>query len=273
MRLKKPELSVVVITRDEAPRMEAFFKALQGLELDFEVIVLDSRSRDETCELARARGARVFEVAWKGFAATKNSGFSKARAAWILSLDADENPDKEMLRSLTQVVRGKKAETAFKVNRLNYFLDRPVWRGGWHPDLQIRLFRRGAARFNDRLVHEGMEVLSGVKVGRLKGLLHHHSYSDLTGYLSRLNHYTSLQAEELMKKKGARPGLALARLIADPPYTFFKMYLLKLGILEGRRGLALALLSASSTFWKYAKYWYTSWQVRGGQPGKPWVLR
>jgi glycosyltransferase involved in cell wall biosynthesis len=276
--VKKPELSIVMITRDEAPRMEGFFKALQGLDLDHEVIVLDSDSRDATRAMAKARGARVYAVAWKGFAATKNAGFTKARAPWILSLDADENPDKEMLRSLSRIVRAPATQSkggalAYTVNRLNYFLNRPVWRGGWHPDRQLRLFKRGAARFNDRLVHEGLETSPGVQVGQVKGLLHHHSYPDLSGYLSRMNRYTSLQAEELIKKKGAQPGLALARLIADPPYTFFKMYLLKLGVLEGRRGLALALLSASSTFWKYAKYWHRSWAARGGQAGEPWVAR
>lgn len=281
MKAKKPELSIVVITRDEEARMKPFFKALQGLELDHEVIVLDSGSTDSTRAKARACGARVYLVKWCGYAQTKNSGFAKARAPWILSLDADENPDKEMLRALFKVARrpagrpasGPAAQTAYTVNRLNYFLNRPVWRGGWHPDRQIRLFKRGAARFNDRLVHEGMKVEPGVLIGHLGGLLHHHSYPDLSGYLSRLNRYTSLQAEELLAKRGVHPHAALFRLIFDPPFTFFKMYILKLGILEGRRGLSLAVLSGSSTFWKYAKYWHYSWKARGHEAGEPWIFR
>ena len=113
----------------------------------------------------------------------------------------------------------------------------------------------------------------GAKVRQVRGLLHHHSYIDLEGYLSRLNRYTTLQAEELLKKKCARPGLALLRLICDPPLTFLKMYLLKLGCLEGLRGFALAALSASSTFWKYAKWWHKSWELKGGRAGIPWILR
>ena len=253
--------------------MEALFRSLEGLDLGYEVLLLDSQSTDGTQALAKAHGARVLTVKWRGFAETKNAGFAKAKAAWILSLDADENPDKELLRSLAHVVRRPlSGETVFTVNRLNYFLNRPVWRGGWHPDRQIRLFRRGHARFNERLVHEGMDAMHGAKVGDLKGLLHHHSYPDLSGYMSRLNRYTSLQAQELMEKKGARPILALLRLLADPPLTFFKIYFLKLGILEGRRGLALALLSASSTLWKYAKYWHRSWEAKGGKAGEPWIL-
>lgn len=268
----KPELSIVVITRNEAARMEAFFKALEGLELSHEVLVLDSKSTDATVAIAKSHGARVSQVAWKGFAATKNAGFKKCAADWILSLDADENPDKELLRGLAATIRGGRT-AAYEINRLNYFLGRPVWRSGWHPDWQIRLFKKGAARFNERLVHEGMEAAEGIEVGQVRGLLHHHSYIDLEGYLSRLNRYTSLQAQELMNKKGARPGLALFRLLFDPPLTFLKMYVLKLGILEGLRGFALAALSASSTFWKYAKWWHLSWQAKGGTAGDPWILR
>jgi glycosyltransferase involved in cell wall biosynthesis len=269
----KPELSIVVITRDEAARMPAFFKALERLELRSEVIVLDSRSKDATLAIAKAKGAKVFQVRWKGFAATKNAGFAKAKADWILSLDADENPDKELLRSLAETVRkNRKDRDVYSVNRLNYFLGRPVWRGGWHPDRQLRLFRKGTARFDERLVHEGLEPLTGAVTGRLDGLLHHHSYPDLGGYLSRLNRYTSLQAREIFNKRGARPAWAALRMLADPPLTFFKMYVLKLGVLEGRRGLALAQLSASSTFWKYAKYWHLSWKAKGGSAGDPWVL-
>jgi glycosyltransferase involved in cell wall biosynthesis len=268
----KPELSILVITKNEAPRMPAFFDALRGLELRHEVLVLDSKSTDATASIARARGARVKQVAWKGFAATKNSGFKACRAGWILSLDADENPDREFLRALTATVRAG-LPGAFEVNRLNYFLGRPVWRSGWHPDWQIRLFSKGAARFNERPVHEGMEALGGAKPGRVQGLLHHHSYPDLEGYLARLNRYTTLQAGELMAKKGARPAAALARLLFDPPLTFLKMYFLKLGFLEGLRGFALAALSASSTFWKYAKWWKLGRDAQGMQAGRPWVLR
>jgi glycosyltransferase involved in cell wall biosynthesis len=268
----KPEISILLITRNEAPRLPAFFAALKALELRHEILVLDSRSTDGTAEIARAHGAKVWQVQWKGFAATKNAGFKKCAADWILSLDADENPHQELLRSITETVRAGKAG-AFEVNRLNYFLGRPIWRSGWHPDWQIRLLKKGSARFNERLVHEGMEAVGGAPVGRVQGLLHHHSYVDLEAYLSRLNRYTSLQAQELMHKKGARPMLALARLLVDPLLTFFKMYLLKLGFLEGLRGFALAVLSASSTFWKYAKWWHASWEAKGGRAEEPWILR
>jgi glycosyltransferase involved in cell wall biosynthesis len=269
----KPALSVLVLCKDEAARLPRFFAALKPLKLPYEVVLVDSGSRDASLKLARQHQARVLKRPWQGFARTRNQAFKDCRAPWIWVLDADENPDPALLaaveRALTLEPRG-----LWRVNRLNYFLGQPVRHGGWHPDRHLRLFPKGAAAFEERLVHEGMRPLDpALRVRTLDGLLHHHSYPDLDGYLARLNRYTTLQAQDLFQRKGARPGLALLRLALDPAWTFFKMYVLKRGFLDGGLGLHVALLSASSTFWKHAKHWHLSWRARGGQAGTPWPLR
>lgn len=267
-----PQLSILVLAKDEAERMPAFFRALKGLRLRHEVVLVDSGSRDRTVALARAAGARVLKRAWKGFAQTRNLAFKDCRAPWILVLDADENPDGALLAAIERAVT-LEPMGLWSVNRLNYFLGSPLRHGGWHPDRHLRLFPKGAARFNARVVHEGMEAAQpGAVVRKLDGLLHHHSYPDLDGYMRRMNRYTSLQADELMQRKGAHPGLAVLRLLLDPAWTFFKMFGLKAGFLDGALGFNLALLSASSTFWKHAKWWQRSWRARGGREAEPWPL-
>lgn len=268
----KPQLSVLVITKNEAVRLPRFFAALELLKpLAYEVLLLDSSSSDGTLPLARAHKARVRQVAWKGYAQTKNEGFALARAPWILSLDADEFLSPELAGSIRQALASP-APRAYRLCRLNHFLGHPVRHGGWYPDWHLRLFMRGAASFNRRKVHEGMEMAApGEPCGRLQGDLLHDSYPDLHGYFERLNRYTSLQADELFERKGARPGLALARACVDPWFVLFKMLLLKRGLLDGGLGLKLAVLSASSTFWKYAKWWHRSFSAKGGRAGVPWV--
>lgn len=265
---RKPELSIVVLCKDEAARLPAFFAALKPLRLAHEVVLVDSGSRDTSVALARKAGARVLRRAWKGFSETRNAAFKDCRADWILVLDADENPDGGLLAAIERAVRHE-PPGLWSVNRLNYFLGRPIRHAGWHPDRHLRLFRRGQARFNGRIIHEGMEpLLPGATVRRLDGLLHHHSYPDLSGYLARMNRYTSLQAEELLRRKGARRLEPLLRLLLDPAWTFFKMALLKAGFLDGALGLNLALLSASSAFWKHAKWWQLGRRLPGsGRPG------
>ena len=268
----KPELSVVVLVKDEEARLPRFFEALRPLKLRHEVLVVDSGSRDRSAAIARAAKARVLMRPWRGFAQTRNLAFKECRGGFILVLDADENPDPALLAAIERAVTLEPAGL-WSVNRLNYFLGEPIRHGGWHPDRHLRLFPKGRAAFNERMVHEGMEPLDPKDRPRpLDGLLHHHSYPDLSGYLARLNRYTSLQAQELYARKGDRPAAALARLALDPPLTFLKMYGLKLGFLDGGPGLALALLSASSTFWKYAKWWHRGWTGRGGDAGVPWPL-
>jgi len=270
----RPQLSVLVIAKDEAKRLPRFFEALRLLEpLAYEVVLLDSKSSDGTLALARKAKARVFQVAWQGYAATKNQGFARCRAPWILSLDADESLTPALAASIRQALESP-APRAWRLCRLNHFLGHPVRHGGWYPDWHLRLFMQGAARFNSRRVHEGMEMSDpGEPCGRLQGDLIHDSYPDLHGYFERLNRYTTLQAEELFERKGARPGLALARALFDPWFVLLKMLLLKRGFLDGGLGLKLAALSASSTFWKYAKWWHRSWEAKGGQAGVPWVER
>lgn len=254
----KPKLSVMVMVKDEAERLPAFFDALEPLRLPHEIVVLDTGSGDAGPVLARRRGARVVKVPWKGFSETRNRGFSWCRAGWILVLDADENPDSGLLAAVERAVT-LEPPALWSVNRLAYFLGSPVLHSGWYPDRHLRLFPAGRARFNGRLVHEGMvAVRPGDAVRRLDGLLHHRSYQDLEGYLSRMNRYTTLQAQECVLRRGRRPARALARMVADPPLTFLKMYVLKSGFLDGGTGLVLALLSAFSTACKYAKWWRLS---------------
>ena len=268
----KPKLSILVLAKDEEARLPRFFASLRAFKLPYEVVLVESGSRDKTVAIARKAGARVLARPWKGFAATRNLAIKDCKAPWILCLDADENPDGPLCRAIQRAITLEPAGL-WSVNRLNYFLGTPVRHGGWHPDRHLRLFPKGAARFNERLVHEGMEAVEpGAPIRRLEGLLHHDSYPDLSGYLTRLNRYTSLQAQELFQRKGSRRSAAALRLVLDPPLTFLKMYVLKAGFLDGALGLNLALLSASSTFWKYAKWWHLSWTADGGKVGTPWPL-
>jgi glycosyltransferase involved in cell wall biosynthesis len=267
-----PKLSILVLAKDEEARLPRFFAALKSFSLPYEVVLVDSGSQDRTVAIARAAKARVLKRPWKGFAQTRNLAVKDCKAPWVLCLDADENPDGVLCRAIQRAVT--EPSGLWSVNRLNYFLGSPVRHGGWHPDRHLRLFKKGTAWFNNRAVHEGMEpAVPGTPVRRLEGLLHHYSYPNLSGYLARLNRYTTLQGAELFEKRGARPGMAALRLVFDPPLTFLKMFVLKAGFLDGALGFNVALLSASSTFWKYAKWWHLSWTAKGGKAGTPWPLR
>jgi glycosyltransferase involved in cell wall biosynthesis len=144
------------------------------------------------------------------------------------------------------------AVTGFWISRKNEFLGRWIKHGGFWPDPKLRLFKRGLARFEPRIVHEDAKLIDGIS-GRLKHSLRHHSYPTLTDYIDHMNRYSSLGAE--MAVASGRRGFSLFNIVLRPIATFIYNYFFRLGFLDGREGLLLHLYHAVYVSWKYAKAW------------------
>ena len=144
------------------------------------------------------------------------------------------------------------AVTGFWISRKNQFLGRWIKHGGFWPDPKLRLFKRGLARFERRIVHEDTKLIDGIS-GRLKHSLRHHSYPTLTDYIDHMNRYSSLGAE--MAVASGRRGFSLFNIVLRPIATFIYNYFFRLGFLDGREGLLLHLYHAVYVSWKYAKAW------------------
>ncbi len=256
-------LSVALITLNEAANLP---RTLASVRWAQEIVVVDSGSTDATLEIARSAGAHVFEEPWKGFAAQKNSAIAHATGDWILSLDADEEVSPELAREIQALLAGEPAFTAYRIPRLNHFLGRPLRHGGYWPDPKLRLFRRGAARFLDRPVHETMQADG--PVGQLKGHLIHHCYPTLEDYIEHMNRYSTIAAQALVDSGRAGrswPWLVWNALL-NPAATFLYNYVFRLGFLDGRAGLLQHLNHSVYIHWKYAKAWRGA---RGARPAQP----
>ncbi|MGB8064490.1 MAG: glycosyltransferase family 2 protein [Candidatus Sulfotelmatobacter sp.] len=269
-------LSVVIITFNEEANIGRTLGSVAPLVADGkgEIIVVDSGSTDHTVEIAKSHGAKVFVEEWKGYAAQKNSAIDKATGDWILSLDADEEVDPELIREFTGQTdpappsRGSPREwcltmggsrevlagspVGFHIRRKNYFLGRWIHHGGFWPDQKLRLFRRGAGRFEDRAVHEDVRV-DGPTLAITRGALIHHSYPTLSDYIEHMNRYSSLGAEIVAAKGKVR--FSFSNIVLRPLFTFIYNYFFRLGFLDGREGLLLHLYHAVYVSWKYAKAW------------------
>jgi glycosyltransferase involved in cell wall biosynthesis len=276
-------LSVVIITCNEEANIGHALASVQTLVADGkgEIIVVDSGSTDRTVEIAKSYDAKIFIEDWKGYAAQKNSAIDKATGDWILSLDADEELgpglagevyaamhgrlgvdsiqvdsleviEKAMAIEEAQARGGTASPVGFWIPRKNFFLGRWIKHGGFWPDPKLRLFRKGASRFEERLVHEDATPTEGIS-GQLKNALLHHSYPTLADYIEHMNRYSSLGAE-MAVAKGHR-GFSLFNIVLRPLATFLYNYLLRLGFLDGREGLLLHLYHAVYVSWKYSKAW------------------
>ena len=246
-------LSVVLITLNEAANLPRTLASVRLIsEAMEEIVVVDSGSADGTVEIARQAGAQVFEEPWKGFGAQKNSAIDHATGDWILSLDADEEIGAELAREIQTLLAGEPEFAAYDIPRLNHFLGRPLKHGGYWPDPKLRLFRRGAARFEERAVHETVKAAG--PVGRLRNPLIHRCYPTLEEYIEHANRYSTLGAQ--MLAAGGRGGGPLAwNAVVNPAATFLYNYVFRLGFLDGREGLLQHLNHSIYVHWKFAKAW------------------
>jgi hypothetical protein len=157
-------------------------------------------------------------------------------------------------RRLTGKLRNEMAELKAVHGRLrprrNYFIGREIKHCGWSPDHSIRLFDRRRGAFKDRAVHEAVE-LSG-EAGYLKSPMLHYTYSSISDYLTRMDRYSALAAEE-MRKEGRSAGPS--DMLLKPVFTFIKMFFVRQGFRDGIHGLVISMLYSFYTFSKYAKLW------------------
>ena len=176
----------------------------------------------------------------------ENAAADLAGHDWIFNIDADERVSAELAQAVLAADIGR--HSGFRVARENYFGKRRIRHCGWYPDLNLRFYDRRRAAFSDRSVHEAVRCTEDI--GVLTGNLVHYSYSGIAVYLLRMNRYSTLAAAEIVKA-GRMPRVA--DLLYRPLFTFFKMFVLKRGFLDGYHGLLLATLYAVYTFAKYAK--------------------
>jgi Glycosyl transferase family 2 len=244
-----PLLSVIVIAKDEAARIEA---CLASVAFADEWIVVDSASADDTGERARRLGAQVFRFDdWPGFGAQKQRALDRASGRWVLSIDADERVTPELAASIAKAIAsaGDDGPAAWELSRLSRFCGRWIRHGDWYPDRVLRLFRRDRARFSADRVHERV-IVEGGPVGRLAGELLHDTMPTLDDALAKMNRYSSESAAQ-RAAAGQCGGLGAA--IGHAAWAFLRGYVVRGGFLDGAAGFALAGYVAEGTFWRYLK--------------------
>ncbi len=238
-------VSVCIITKDEEGNLP---ECLDSVKWADEIVVVDSRSRDRTREIAAAAGAKVLERDFPGHIEQKNFAVGQAAHDWVLCIDADERLSPELSASVRRALEDPGDRAGFECARLTFHGGRPIRHGGWYPDRKLRLFDRRRARWGGRNPHD--HVVADGPVGRLEGDLLHHSYRSLSDHVRQIDFFTTIAARE-KKARGERSSLF--RLALHPFGKFLRMYFLKAGFLDGTAGFVVAVTGAYYVFLKYAK--------------------
>lgn len=244
-------LSVCIIACDEEGQIGRCLESVAWA--DERVVVLDARSTDRTGEIARERGARVVEHPYVGNVEQKNFSLALAKHDWVLALDADEAvslPLADELRALLRDPGALRDLDGVELDRVTFHLGRWIRHGDFHPDWQLRLFRRSRGRWEGTNPHGRVRVEGRVR--RARGELEHYSYDDFADQLERIQSFSDIQALGL-DASGRR--VRAVDLVLAPPWRFFRGYFLKRGFLDGWPGFVVAAATAFHVFAKYAKLW------------------
>jgi len=240
------KLSVGIITYNEERNLPKTLAAVK--KIADEIIIVDSNSTDTTVEIAESYGADVYSEAWKGFGPQKNSVIDKCRGEWILLIDADEELSTELTEKIKKITDGRSEYDVYDINRCSVCFRRELKHGGWSNQYATRLWKRGQVRVSDSLVHE--EFLTDSVKGKIKEKIYHYSYLTMHDYFERFNKYTTLGAQEYYRREKKVNNF---QIIFNPIFKFIRMYIIRLGFLDGIEGFTIASTSAMYSMIKYFK--------------------
>lgn len=238
------EISVTVLAKNSQQHIHDVLSALSSFG---EVLLYDTGSTDQTIPIASSYpNVRVVSAPFVGFGPTHNLASNAASHDWILSIDSDEVVSAEMVQNIADVIADRGSIYSFP--RHNYFNGKFIKWCGWYPDRQMRLYHRKSTCFSDAQVHEAI-ISKDLNVVKLEGYMVHYSYACIADFLSKMQSYSTLFAEQNQGKKSS----SLCKAILHGMFAFFKSYVIKRGFMGGYEGFVISAYNGHTAYYKYLK--------------------
>jgi len=242
-------LTVVSIVYNESENIDRLLSSIHHLAN--EIIIVDSFSNDQTKDIClRYPNVQFFEKKFEGYGSQKNYALDLCSGEWILFLDADEIPDERCKENIMNIVNNTSLSKydVYAMKFDNIFLGGSVRYGGWGDVYRERLFKNGAGKYSDDIIHENF--ITKNEVGKLSGKISHYTYKNIDHHIEKINRYSQMMAEKMVSN-GKRPSVF--KIVVSPFFSFTKTYFLKLGFLDGVKGFYCSNTVAYYTFLKYLK--------------------
>ena len=246
------KITATIITLNEEANIKA---ACESVAWADEVVVVDSESIDSTASIARACGARLITNRWPGFAAQKQFAVERAQNDWIFSLDADERVSEELKRAIEDLRKQNDSTVAdgYRIARSTNYQGRWIRGGGWYPDRQLRLFRKGAGHWKKRHIHESVEMRAGARVEQLPGDILHYTVHNAAHHHRMIGErYAPLAALQMFEEGKRTSAMKIA---TAGPLAFVRSFVLKTGFRDGLAGISIASFAAHHAFLKHLMLW------------------
>lgn len=235
-------ISVCILTKNAEKTLAATLESVKSFP---EVVILDTGSSDRTLEIAQKYpNVKVHTSPFYGFGPLRNALAEKASFDWILALDSDEILSQNLVSEIHKT--SLDPHKAYSIPRYNFYKGQRIRGCGWGGERIVRLYHRGFAKFSPAPVHESLEAKA---VLLLREPLFHTPYLSTEDFLRKMQHYSSLFAEQYKGKKRSSFAKALGKAL----FTFFRSYLIKGGVFDGSAGFIISWYNANTAFYKYLK--------------------
>lgn len=240
------KISVVIITLNEEKNIERCIQSVLGIA--DEIVVLDSLSTDKTKEISLKYHARFIEQPFLGHIEQKNKALEFATYPHVLSLDADEALSDELRASILEIKSNWQSD-GYCFNRLTSYCGKWIYHSGWYPDRKLRLFDIRKGKWGGVNPHDKYELQEGSTTSFLKGDLLHYTYDSIGDHIRTGVKYVEQGAKIAFEK---RKKASIVGLCVKPTWRFFRDFVLKLGFLDGYRGLVICAAASFTNFLKYS---------------------
>ncbi|MDC3337842.1 glycosyltransferase family 2 protein [Flavobacteriales bacterium] len=244
---KSVQISVVIIAFNEERNIGRCIDSVK--EIADDIVVVDSFSKDNTEEICSEKNARFIQHPFEGHIEQKNWAITQAKHQYVLSLDADEALDEQLISEIS-FIKSNWTHDGYSMNRLNQFCGKWIKHGGWYPDKKLRLWDSSKGKWGGTNPHDCFQLNESSTIKHIQGDLLHYTYYEVNEHIRQINYFTDIAAQAYYNK-GKRSDLI--KIYIKPRLLFLKMYVLKLGFLDGYYGWVIAKNSAHSTFLKYVK--------------------
>jgi len=241
-------LSALVITYNEEDNIN---ELIENLSFADEIIIVDSFSTDNTVQkIKQHKKVTLIQHKFTNFSEQRNYALQYANHEWVLFIDADERVSTKLKREIHKTINNTDNDIiAYEMYRKFYYQKKLVRFSGWQTDKVFRLYNKNNASYkSDLFVHELLDING--KTGVLNEKLQHFSFDNYSDYKEKMIHYAALRAKELHIQK-LKPNAF--HFYIKPFYRFFNHYIMRLGILDGKKGIIISYLSAYYVYRRYVE--------------------
>lgn len=249
------KLSITIIGHNEEYHLR---ELLPGIAWADEIIYVDCESGDKSLEAASQHKCLIFSRPNNpNLNVNKSYAMEQSTGDWIFYLDPDERIPETLKAEILSVINSDSPCSAYELARRNHYFGKWLKHGSRYPDTQLRLFKRGAAEFPNKHVHEKLKVNG--KIGRLKNDMHHFPFLSVSQFFVKIDFYATFEANFLYKN-GTRINFrnSIRYCLTSPLSRFIRRYFFKLGFLDGLPGLFACLFDGLKFIIAYIKIWEMS---------------